>query len=66
MQIAEKMKLLFANVSKFISGKNPCNFCQKNPVQSQKSLDLVKAAGGMYEPTPSPLHDIFGNDKFKG
>ena len=27
---------------------------QKNPVQSQKSLDLVKAAGGMYEPTPSP------------
>ena len=38
----------------FISGKNPCNFCQKNPVQSQKSLDLVKAAGGMYEPTPSP------------
>ena len=45
-----------------IPGKIPCQFYQANPVIAQKVLDNVKAAVGMFEPSPAP--DLEGHIKF--
>lgn len=39
----------------FIADRIPCVHCQNYPVRAQKVLDVVKAAGCLFEPTPSPV-----------
>ena len=48
----QKKEVIF-HKCQLIPSKVPCQFCQANPVIAQKVLDIVKGAGGMFEPTPA-------------
>ena len=59
MLIGKKAKSFFASVNSYLA-KFLCQFCQANPVIAQKVLDIIKVAGGVFEPTPAPdLGDHF-------
>ena len=56
-----KNKMIFCKCQ-LITGKIPSQFYQANPVIAQEVLDNVKAAVGMFEPSPAP--DLEGHITF--